>query len=208
MAPPHSAEMRPRMHPAWIVAAVTLLALVAGAAFRSSTGALLQPLEDEFGWTRVQTSGAVTANLVVYGLTAPFAAAAMERFGIKRVVLAGLALCALGSGLTVVMSQVWQLWALWGLFVGVGTGVMALVFGSIVANRWFVTHRGLVMGIFSGGNACGQLIFLQNNQFSSHDPSIQRVGENVSRSFFASTVWGENAPLQARRSQIRGKMFF
>jgi MFS family permease len=152
--------MRPRIHPAWIAAAVTLLALVAGAAFRSSTGALLQPLEDEFGWSRAQTSGAVTANLVIYGLTAPFAAAAMERFGIKRVVLTGLALCALGSGLTVVMSQVWQLWALWGLFVGVGTGVMALVFGSIVANRWFVTHRGLVMGIFSGGNACGQLIFL------------------------------------------------
>lgn len=151
---------RPRIHPAWTVAAVTMLALVAGAAFRSSTGALLQPLEEDFGWSRAQTSGAVTANLVVYGLTAPFAAAAMERFGIKRVVLAGLTLCALGSGLTLLMSDLWQLWTLWGLFVGIGTGVMALVFGSIVANRWFVRHRGLVMGLFSGGNACGQLIFL------------------------------------------------
>lgn len=152
---------KPRtVHPAWIVAALTLLALVAGAAFRSTTGALFEPLEAEFGWSRTGTSGAVTLNLIVYGLTAPFAAAAMERLGVKRVVLAGLALTALGSGLTLVMTQLWQLWMLWGLLVGVGTGVMALVFGAIVANRWFVRHRGLVMGCFSGANACGQLVFL------------------------------------------------
>jgi len=145
---------------AWTVAALTLLALVAGAAFRSTTGALLEPLEAEFGWTRSATSGAVTANLVVYGLTAPFAAAAMERFGVKRVVTAGLLLTAAGSALTTVMTGLWQLWVLWGAFIGVGTGVMALVFGSVVANRWFATRRGLVMGLFSGANACGQLIFL------------------------------------------------
>ncbi|NKX51268.1 MFS transporter, partial [Arthrobacter deserti] len=135
------------IHPAWIVAVLTLLALVAGAAFRSTTGALFEPLESEFGWTRTGTSGAVTLNLIVYGLTAPFAAAAMERLGVKRVVLAGLVLTSLGSGLTAVMAQLWQLWILWGLFVGVGTGVMALVFGAIVANRWFARRRGLVMGI-------------------------------------------------------------
>jgi sugar phosphate permease len=159
-----------RVHPAWIVAALTLLALVAGAAFRSTTGALFGPLESEFGWTRTGTSGAVTLNLIVYGLTAPFAAAAMERLGVKRVVLAGLALTALGSGLTAVMTELWQLWILWGLFVGVGTGVMALVFGSIVANRWFAQRRGLVMGVFSGANACGQLVFLPLIVALAHDP--------------------------------------
>ncbi|NKX54276.1 MFS transporter [Arthrobacter mobilis] len=158
------------VHPAWIIAVLTLLALVAGAAFRSTTGALFEPLESEFGGTRTGTSGAVTLNLVVYGLTAPFAAAAMERLGVKRVVIAGLALTALGSGLTVVMTELWQLWLLWGLFVGTGTGVMALVFGSIVANRWFATRRGLVMGFFSGANACGQLVFLPLIVALTHHP--------------------------------------
>ena len=97
---------------------------------------------------------------MIYGLTAPFAAAAMERFGVKRVVAAGLLLTAAGSALTIVMTDLWQLWVLWGAFIGVGTGVMALVFGSVVANRWFATRRGLVMGLFSGANACGQLVFL------------------------------------------------
>ncbi len=148
------------LHRAWWVAAVTMAALVAAAGFRSSTGALLVPLEDEFGWSRATTSGAVSLNLVIYGLVAPFAAALMERFGLRRVVVVALLLVALGSGLTVFMTSPWQLWLLWGFAVGVGTGSLALVFGAIVANRWFVRHRGLVVGLFSAASSTGQLVFL------------------------------------------------
>ena len=149
-----------RLHRAWPIAAVTMAALVAAAGFRSSTGALLEPLEEDFGWSRATTSGAVSLNLIIYGLTAPFAAALMERFGVRRVVAASLALVALGSGLTLVMTQAWQLWLLWGFAVGIGTGALALVFGAIVANRWFVAHRGLVIGVFSAASSTGQLVFL------------------------------------------------
>ncbi|WP_246142448.1 MFS transporter [Nocardioides rubriscoriae] len=151
---------RVRVHRAWWVAAVTMAALVAAAGFRSSTGALLEPLEDDFGWSRGTTSGAVSLNLIVYGLTAPFAAALMERFGVRRVVAASLTLVAVGSGLTLVMQQAWQLWLLWGFAIGVGTGALALVFGAIVANRWFVRHRGVVVGVFSAASSTGQLVFL------------------------------------------------
>jgi MFS family permease len=151
---------RRTIHRAWWVAAVTMGALVAAAGFRSSTGALLEPLESEFGWSRATTSGAVSLNLIVYGLTAPFAAALMERFGVRRVASASLALVAVGSGLTLVMTSAWQLWMLWGFAVGVGTGSLALVFGAIVANRWFVRHRGVVIGVFSAASSTGQLVFL------------------------------------------------
>jgi MFS family permease len=151
---------RTRWHRAWVVAAVTLGALVAAAAFRSSTGVLLEPIEAEFGWSRAVTSGAVSLNLVLYGLTAPFAAAFMERFGVRHTVAAALVVVGVASGLTTLMTQPWQLWLLWGVFIGIGTGAMALVLGAIVANRWFHTHRGLVTGIFSAANATGQLLFL------------------------------------------------
>lgn len=139
---------------------MTLGALVAAAAFRSSTGVLMEPIEHEFGWDRTTTSGAVSLNLVLFGLVAPFAAALMDRWGVRRTVTLALGLVGLASAATTVMTRAWQLWALWGLVIGTGTGMMALVFGAIVANRWFVRHRGLVMGIFSAGNATGQLIFL------------------------------------------------
>ncbi len=151
---------RTGIHRAWWVAAITMAALVAAAGFRSSTGALMEPLEQDFGWSRTTTSGAVTLNLVLYGLTAPFAAALMERFGLRRVVAAALVLVSAGSGLTIVMTSAWQLWVLWGLAVGVGTGSLALVFGAIVATRWFERHRGLVVGIFSAASSTGQLVFL------------------------------------------------
>jgi MFS family permease len=154
------ARSEPRIHRAWWVAAITFCALIAAAAFRSSTGALMEPLEREFGWSRSVTSFAITVNLVVYGLTAPFAAALMQRFGIRKMVAFALSLVALGCLATIVMSSSWQLVAAWGFAIGIGTGSMALVFGAIIANRWFVSHRGLVTGIFSAASATGQLIFL------------------------------------------------
>src|ERR1700712_5236385 len=97
------------MHRAWSVAGITFLALIAAAAFRSSTGALIEPIEGEFHWSRSTTSLAITVNLVVYGLTAPFAAALMQRFGIKPMVAGALTLVAAGCLSTTVMTSPWQL---------------------------------------------------------------------------------------------------
>ena len=157
---PLTGRSRRRIHRAWWVSLVTLAVLMAAAGFRSSVGAMLEPLEDTFGWSRATTSGAVSLNLVVYGLTAPFAAALIGRFGLRRVLVAALLLVAAGSGLTTLMTAAWQLWVLWGLVVGVGTGSMALVVGAIVADQWFATHRGLVTGLFSAASSGGQLVFL------------------------------------------------
>ena len=148
------------IHRAWWIAVITFLTLISAAAFRSTTGVMLVPLEDEFGWSRSLTSGAVALNLLMYGLTAPFAATLIERFSMRRVVSLALLLVSSGLLLTTVMTTGWQLIVLWGLFVGFGTGCLALVFGAAVANRWFVQNRGLITGIFSAGYATGSMIFL------------------------------------------------
>jgi MFS family permease len=157
---PPTAPARRRIHPAWWVAGVTFLALVGAAAFRAVPGVLIDPLRDEFGWSVSTISAAVALNMALYGLTAPFAAALMERFGIRRVVMAALLVVALGSGLTVFMTTSWQLILLWGLLVGLGTGSMALSLVATVTGRWFVAKRGLVSGILTAGGAAGQLVFL------------------------------------------------
>jgi MFS family permease len=150
----------PRVHRAWLVAAVTFLVLLASAAFRSSLGVLLVPIEDDLGWSRTDTSIAVSLNLIVYGLAAPFAAALLERIGVRRTAVWALTLIAAGCLATMFMTAPWQLAALWGVVIGVATGSVALVFGAIVANRWFVTRRGLVVGILGAAWATGQLVFL------------------------------------------------
>lgn len=149
-----------RIHLAWIVAAVAFVATVGAAGFRATPGVLINPLQDEFGWSRATISAAVSVNLVLFGLTAPFAAALMESFGMRRVVATALLLVSAGSGLTVFMRHSWQLVLCWGVLVGLGTGSMALAFVATVTGRWFVRHRGVVTGVLTAGGATGQLIFL------------------------------------------------
>jgi MFS family permease len=162
-----------RVHYAWVVAGVAFATLVAAAAFRAAPGVLMVPLHEELGWSIVTMSAAVGVNLVLYGLTAPFAAALMERFGLRRVTSAGLLLIAAGAGLSVFAQAAWQLVLTWGVLIGLGTGSMALVFAATVANAWFVTRRGLVMGILTAGGAAGQLVFLPVLAFLTEATSWQ-----------------------------------
>ena len=149
-----------RVHPAWIAAAITWLTLVASAGYRSAPSVLIVPLEDAFGWSRDQISLAISINILLYGLTAPFAAALMERFTVRKVVMSALSAVSIGAFLTICMTAPWHLMLLWGVVVGVGTGSMALVFAATIASRWFMQRRGLVTGALTAAAATGQLVFL------------------------------------------------
>ena len=157
-----------KIHPAWIAAIVTFFTLVATAGFRSAPSVLIVPLEDAFGWNREQISLAISVNVLLFGLTAPFAAALMDRFTVRKVVMGALTTVSTGAFLTTQIHAPWQLVATWGVIVGIGTGSMALVFAATVANRWFVKRRGLVIGGLTAASATGQLIFL---------PGLTRLSE-------------------------------
>ncbi len=169
------APVRRRIHPAWTVAAVAFLALVGAAGFRAAPGVLMVPLQNEFGWSTTVLSAAVSINLVLFGLTAPFAAALMERFGIRAVTAVALVLIGAGSALTVLVTQSWQILLTWGLLIGLGTGSMALVFAATVANTWFAKSRGLVIGILTAGSAAGQLVFLPFIALLAQDPGWRQA---------------------------------
>ncbi|MFJ2820646.1 MFS transporter [Streptomyces toxytricini] len=149
-----------RVHRAWWVAAVTFVTIVGAAAFASLPGLLIEPLHAEFDWSRGTIGFAVSVNLALYGLTAPFAAALMDRFGIRRIVALALLVISGGSLATVWMTAAWQLVLFWGVLVGLGSGSMALAFAATVVNRWFTARRGLVTGVLTAAGASGQLVFL------------------------------------------------
>ena len=149
-----------KLHYAFVVAGMTFLVLLCAAGVRATPSVLIVPLEREFGWSRTLVSSAVSVNLVLYGLIGPFAAALMERFGIRRTVLASLVLILCGVAATTFMTHRWQLILFWGVLVGAGTGTTAMVLGATVAQRWFVSRRGLIMGILTASAATGQMVFL------------------------------------------------
>jgi sugar phosphate permease len=149
-----------RLHYAWIVVGVIFLVLLAGAGVRSSPSVLITPLQSAFGWDKATISSAIAVNIALYGLLGPFAAAVMQRFGIRRTVLWALGLMVAGVFSTLFMTKPWHLILTWGFLVGSACGVVALVLGAAIVNRWFTERRGLVMGVLTASMATGQLVFL------------------------------------------------
>ena len=152
--------IRGRLHYAWIVAGMTFLVLLAASGVRSMIGVLIVPLESELGWDRATISFAISLNLLLFGLSGPFAAAVMDRFGMRRVMVVALSVLTVAISLSTQMRAPWQLIVLWGVMAGLATGSMAGAFGAMVANSWFAQRRGLVMGLLTASNAAGQLVFL------------------------------------------------
>src|ERR1700691_3231292 len=151
---------RHRFHYAWMVIAVTFLIMLVTAGIRATPSVMMVPLERGFGWSRTSISIALAINLALFGLMGPFAAAAMQRFGMRRTVLAALTVLAIAVALSSRMRAAWQMVLIWGVLVGSATGATSTTLGAVVVNRWFSQHRGLAMGILTASSATGQLAFL------------------------------------------------
>jgi MFS family permease len=149
------------IHYAWVVMAVVFLTMLISAAALGLPGVFIPPLSHEFGWSTSQISAAIAVRFLLYGLLGPFAAILIERFGLRRVVCCALLLVALGLLLATRMGALWQLIALWGVALGAGSGLIALVLGATIANRWFEQRRGLALGLLTASSATGQLLFLR-----------------------------------------------
>ncbi len=152
---------KPRLFSGWIVVATTAAVLLLAAGVRSAPGVFVIPIEKEMGWPRSAVAGAAAFGILVFGITAPFGGRLMDRFGPRRIVLAGLMLIAASMTSSVMMTQLWQLNLLWGALSGVGTGLIGAVLGATVATRWFVTKRGMVSGLFGAATSAGQLVFVR-----------------------------------------------
>ena len=155
-----AAMSRRGLHYGWVVVATTFLTMLVTAAAVGAPGVLLLPLQREFGWSTAAISSALALRLLLFGLMGPFAAAFINRYGVRKVALSALCLIGLGLAASLTMSHVWQLMLLWGVVVGLGTGLTALVLAATISTRWFNVRRGLIVGLLTASSATGQLIFL------------------------------------------------
>src|ERR1700741_868526 len=155
-----AALSRRNIHYGWVMVGVTFLAALISAGTVGAPGVFIVPLQKEFGWSNAEISSALSIRFILFGLVAPFAAALLNRYGLRNVTLAAQLVVVPGLVGSLFMTKVCQLWLLWGVVIGIGTGMTALVRGATIATRWFVARRGLVVGILTASVATGQLAFL------------------------------------------------
>ncbi|UCF53646.1 MAG: MFS transporter [Bradyrhizobium sp.] len=151
---------RRNIHYGWVMVGVTFLTALISAGTVGAPGVFIVPLQKEFGWSTAQISSALSIRFILFGLMAPFAAALLNRYGLRNVTLTAQLIVVSALVLSLGMTEVWQLVALWGVVIGIGTGMTALVLGATIATRWFAARRGLVVGILTASVATGQLVFL------------------------------------------------
>jgi MFS family permease len=149
-----------RVHYAWIVVALMFVTILASVGVRATPGVLIVPLQQAFGWNAAVISGAISLNILLFGLVGPFAAGMIQTIGLKQTILASMALLVLGAGLSAFITNIWELYLTWGVLVGLGSGAGMVGLATAIANRWFTQRRGLVVGLLTASNASGQLVFL------------------------------------------------
>jgi sugar phosphate permease len=149
-----------RFHYAWVIMAITFVVIVITAGIRAAPGVLIVPLEEEFHWSRATISFAVGVNLLLYGAIGPFAAAIMDRVGVRLTMCLAMTATGAAVALSPLMHEAWQLVLLWGVAVGLGCGFIGAYLSAYIAARWFRARQGLVIGVLTAGNAAGQLVFL------------------------------------------------
>jgi predicted MFS family arabinose efflux permease len=151
---------RSRLYYGWFIVALSFCVLLISAGIRSAPGVLIAPMERDMGWTTATISVAVAINIALFGLMGPFAAALMQKIGIRKTILLGLGIIVVSTVATSRITTPLALILTWGIGVGVGTGMIGLVVAATVAARWFVKRRGTVTGVLTAASATGQLVFL------------------------------------------------
>jgi MFS family permease len=90
VASPKIIRVGGRLHYAWVIVAITFVVAVLTAGIRSTPSVLIVPFEEEFNWSRATISFGLGINLLLFGAVGPFAAAMMDRFGVRRVMTLAL----------------------------------------------------------------------------------------------------------------------
>lgn len=169
-----------RIHRAWLVLAVTFLALLVSAGLRSAPGVMMRPLELSLGWDRATISLSVAIGILLYGLTGPFSASLAQRVGLRTIMIGGLLLMSAATFASRWMTAPWHFLLSWGIVAGLGAGAVAPVLAAQVVGRWFVRHSGLAIGILSASTATGALLFLPLFAWLAGDMHWERVATLVS----------------------------
>lgn len=117
------------------------------------------PVTTEFGWSRAQFTGAFTFAILVQALLSVPVGILVDRFGSRRLGLAGIVMVCLAFILLGTATGSLTNWYLiWGLITLAALAVQATVWTSAVASR-FTASRGLAFAVTLCGASIAQFAF-------------------------------------------------
>ena len=146
-----------------VAASAILMSISSGIWYASSV--FFVALIQEFHWDYGSTAGIFSTFIVMYGVWGVLAGLLLDRFGPRRVILAGgvlLPVALASSGLATALPT---LYLTYGVITPLGLSLMSYVPVSVLLTRNFYARRGLALGFASAGVGVGILIVVPLTQF-------------------------------------------
>jgi MFS family permease len=149
----------------WVVVAGSFICLAVAYTVSYSFSVFYVAILGEFGWTRASTALAYSIYLGVYGLSAPFTGALIDRFGSRKVIPTGAVVVALGLVACSTIAEPWQLYVYFGVTCGFGLNLIGALSHTSMLTNWFLRRRGTALGLAVSGIGVGVFAFVPFLQY-------------------------------------------
>lgn len=126
-------------------------------------GFTVEPLIEEFGWSRTQILVPVTIFGIIAALLAPFFGSLADKYGVRKVALYSLVAFGVSFAMVsltptaAVTSTLYIYYAFWVLIGLVGIGSTPVTWSRAI-NLWFYKNRGLALGILLMGTSLAAMV--------------------------------------------------
>ncbi len=141
----------------WVNLFAATFMVAAGVGVVQVFAVFLGPLEQAFGWSRSAVSVAYALNFAIFGFSSVLMGALADRFGTRRVAMAGGSLYAVGIALSASIDSLWGLYLTFGVVAGIGAGALHGPLSYLTA-KWFDRRKGLALGVVLSGTGVGVML--------------------------------------------------
>ncbi len=122
------------------------------------TGTFVVALERHFGWSRTLLSGAFALTRVQGAALGPIEGYLIDKFGPRRMVMAGFIVMGVGFVLFSLVQTAWHFYVAF-VVISLGAGLGGWLAMIAAVTNWFIKHRALALSIgMSGTHVAGLLV--------------------------------------------------
>lgn len=146
-------DIKPRgkIYYGWVIVAISIIVLTAGAVTRMSFPLFYVPILNEFGWSRASTAIIVSTAGIIAGISAPIAGTLFDRFGPRKIFPIAAILISIGALGSSQANEIWQFSLFFGVFAAVGLTLVGFTPMVTLASNWFVKWRATAVGLSTTG---------------------------------------------------------
>jgi predicted MFS family arabinose efflux permease len=148
------------MYQGWVVVIAVMLTLAIASGGRFLFGVVLKPVSEEFDWGRAELALAVTISVIVLSFLQPVVGLLVDRFGSRRILIAGVITTGVAMLPMTVVTELWQVYLFYGVLAAFGFAATSPVNTTALVNGWFEKKRGLALSLATSGSAYGQLLIV------------------------------------------------